>query len=43
MATVQALERLKEKRRREHALALEKADEKRRDDDAIQLWNNRPG
>jgi flagellar export protein FliJ len=42
MAAVQALERLKEKRREEHEAVLEKAEESRRDDDAIQLWNNRP-
>ena len=42
MAAVQALERLKEKRREEHEAALAKAEESRRDDDAIQLWNNRP-
>jgi hypothetical protein len=41
MAHVQALEKLKEKRRQEHEEALEKADEKKRDDEAIQLWNNR--
>ena len=41
VAHVQALEKLKDKRRREHEAAIEKADEKRRDDDAIQLWNNR--
>ena len=42
VAQVQALEKLKEKRRREHDVFVEKADEKRRDDDSIQLWNNRP-
>jgi len=42
MAAVQALERLKENRRKEHESALEKRDESQRDDDAIQLWNNRP-
>jgi hypothetical protein len=41
MAHVQALEKLKEKRRQEHEDAIEKADEKKRDDEAIQLWNNR--
>jgi hypothetical protein len=42
LAAVQALERLKEKRRLEHQAAARKAEESRRDDDAIQLWNNRP-
>lgn len=42
MAHVRALEKLKEKRRHEHELAVQKAEESRRDDDAIQLWNNRP-
>ena len=42
MSQVQALEKLKEKRRLEHAAEIEKADEKRRDDEAIQLWNNKP-
>lgn len=41
MAHVQALEKLKEKRREEHEAAVEKAEEKRRDDEAIQLWNNK--
>ena len=41
MAHVQALEKLKEKRREEFEEALEKADEKKRDDQAIQLWNNK--
>jgi flagellar biosynthesis chaperone FliJ len=41
LAHVQALEKLKEKRREEFQEALEKADEKKRDDEAIQLWNNR--
>jgi flagellar biosynthesis chaperone FliJ len=41
MSQVQALEKLKEKRRLEHAAEIEKADEKRRDDEAIQLWNNK--
>jgi flagellar biosynthesis chaperone FliJ len=41
LAHVQALEKLKEKRREEFEEALEKADEKKRDDEAIQLWNNR--
>ena len=43
MSQVQALEKLKEKRRLEHEAEIEKADEKRRDDEAIQLWNNKPG
>ncbi len=43
MSQVQALEKLKEKRRLEHEAEIEKADEKRRDDEAIQLWNNKSG
>lgn len=39
MAAVQALERLKEKRRAEHEQALLKKEETQRDDDAIQRWN----
>ena len=39
-AQVQALEKLKENRRLEHATALAKAEESRRDDDSIQLWNS---
>jgi hypothetical protein len=39
MANVQALERLKEKRKKEHEVAVQKHEESRRDDDAIQLWN----
>ncbi len=38
-AQVQALEKLKENRRIEHAAALAKSEESKRDDDAIQLWN----
>ena len=41
MAEVQALEKLKEKRRLEHQAVMLKAEEARRDDEAIQLWNNR--
>ncbi len=41
MSEVQALEKLKEKRRQEHQAALLKAEESKRDDEAIQLWNNR--
>jgi hypothetical protein len=41
MSEVQALEKLKEKRRLEHHAALLKAEEAKRDDEAIQLWNNR--
>ena len=41
MSEVQALEKLKEKRRLEHQAALLKAEESKRDDEAIQLWNNR--
>ena len=41
MAEVQALEKLKEKRRLEHQAAMLKAEEAKRDDEAIQLWNNR--
>jgi flagellar export protein FliJ len=40
MAAVEALEKLKEKRRLEHQAALLKAEEAKRDDEAIQLWNN---
>ncbi|HEY7115705.1 MAG TPA: hypothetical protein VH475_03910 [Tepidisphaeraceae bacterium] len=40
-AQVRALEKLKEKRKKEHELAVQKAEESRRDDDAIQLWNSR--
>jgi hypothetical protein len=40
MAAVKALEKLKEKRRLEHAAALAKSDEAKRDDEAIQLWNS---
>jgi len=38
-AHVQALEKLKENRRVEHAAELAKSEESKRDDDAIQLWN----
>ena len=41
MAEVQALEKLKEKRRLEHQAAMLKSEEAKRDDEAIQLWNNR--
>ncbi len=41
MSEVQALEKLKEKRRQEHQAAVLKAEEAKRDDEAIQLWNNR--
>ena len=40
VAHVQALEKLKENRRKEHMAELAKAEEQKRDDDAIQLWNN---
>ncbi len=43
MAAVEALEKLKEKRRLEFQAALLKAEEKKRDDEAIQLWNNQRG